>query len=262
MRLRHQADRPKYSAAFYSGHKDGALKSAQVIVPWLIDLFDPHSVVDVGCGSGVWLSVFQKNGLGDFVGLDGTWVQPEQLEIPRENFRHVELSSPLNLERKFDLVVSLEVGEHLPHGKAAQFVSSLTSLGPVVVFSAAVPCQGGTGHVNEQWPDYWISLFKSEGYVAVDCLRGRFWHEDQVSPWYLQNTFCYVREDRLTSYPNVLEAGRKYSMNCEPLVHPRQFTLRVEELSNPDNYSLRKIATAAPRLVRRSLVGRLHRLMK
>ncbi len=262
MSYRRRNKQVNYSEEFYDGHKIDSLSSAEIIVPWLIELFNPQSIVDVGCGSGVWLSVFQRSGLKDFLGLDGSWVQSEQLEIPPAKFRQVELDRPFNLEQKFDLVVSLEVAEHLPSPSAEQFVSSLTKLGPAIVFSAAIPYQGGTGHVNERWPSYWIKMFKKEGYSVVDCLRGRFWYEEKIAPWYIQNVFFFIHEDCLDSYPSVSEAERKYSMSCKPLVHPRQFTLRVEELSNPQNYSLRKIALAVPSIMKRSLTTRLSRYMK
>ena len=53
----------------------------------------------------------------------------------------------------------------------------LTSLAPVVVFSAASAYQGGIHHVNEQWPTYWAALFAEHGLVAVDSLRKDLWRE-------------------------------------------------------------------------------------
>ena len=67
------------------------------------------------------------------------------------------------MNRKFDLVLSLEVAEHLPSECAEAFVESLVNLGPVILFSAAIPYQGGENHVNEQWPEYWVGVLSGEG---------------------------------------------------------------------------------------------------
>ena len=70
----------------------------------------------------------------------------------------------------------LEVAEHIPPECADIFVESLTwGLAPVIMFSAAVPGQGGTLHLNEQWPAYWASKFAQHGYVLIDCLRPQLW---------------------------------------------------------------------------------------
>ena len=135
-----------------------------------------------------------------------------------------DLAQPLRLRRTFDLVVSLEVAEHLPQRSADAFVESLTSLGPVVLFSAAIPLQGGRGHVNEQWPHYWAHLFERRGYAALDCVRRRVWEDDDVQWWYAQNTILYVRCDRLES-----SAALKRELDAAPatpplsLVHPKKY---------------------------------------
>src|SRR6185436_10775009 len=92
----------------------GARSSAQVIIPLVMELLPVQSVVDLGCGIGTWLSVFRERGACDFLGIDGDYVEIDQLEIPRECFWPHDLRQPLNLERRFDLAVSLEVAEHLP----------------------------------------------------------------------------------------------------------------------------------------------------
>src|SRR4029077_19644174 len=109
-------------------------------------------------------------GARDILGLDGDYVSREKLAIPAQNFMAMDLTGPISVERTFDLVVSLEVAEHLPADCSSGFVDALTRLGPVVLFSAAAPYQGGAQHVNEQWPEYWAKLFSRKGYLPVDCL--------------------------------------------------------------------------------------------
>ena len=114
------------------------------------------------------------------------------LEIPTDRFLALNLSQPLPIKQQFDLVVSLEVAEHLPCECAKVFVESLVKLGPVILFSAAVPFQGGTNHVNEQWPEYWAKLFQEQGYVAIDCIRNKIWQNDRVKWYYAQNILVFA----------------------------------------------------------------------
>jgi SAM-dependent methyltransferase len=181
-----------YSPAFYKQFDDAVSRSARVCVPLILELLQPRSVVDVGCGIGQWLGEFTARGVEDYLGIDGPHVQAEQLRIPRERFRAHDLSQPLRLERRFELALSLEVAEHLPARQAAGFVDLLTRAAPAVVFSAAVPAQGGFGHVNEQWPWYWKQLFAVRGYVQLDPFRKALWRDPEVACYYQQNLFLYV----------------------------------------------------------------------
>jgi len=119
------------------------LKSAEIVVPIVLDLIKPKSVVDVGCGRGEWLYVFQRQGISDILGIDGEWVDKNKLLIPKESFLTSTLEHPLRINRTFDLVVSLEIAEHLPEKSAEMFIETLTTLGPVILFPAAIPLQGG-----------------------------------------------------------------------------------------------------------------------
>ena len=148
-----------YDEKFFRNLEKGSLQSAKEIVPLVVRFLQPASVVDVGCGTGAWLSVFKEQGIRDILGVDGDYVNLDSMFIPKEAFQPHDLTRPLKINRKFDLVVSLEVAEHLPSNCAETFVESLTGLGSVVIFSAAIPYQGGQNHVNEQWQDYWKKLF-------------------------------------------------------------------------------------------------------
>jgi hypothetical protein len=169
---------------------------------------------------GTWLRAFSELGVEDIAGIDGDYVSDELLVIPREKFLGKDLTQPINLNRRFDLVVSLEVAEHLPSEAAANFVETLTKHGSIVLFSAAVPGQDGTNHQNEQWPEYWDSLFAVHGYRCVDCLRGLLWNDDRVDWWYRQNILLFVAEDalpRFTAFVSTTENERKRPLD---LVHP------------------------------------------
>ena len=84
-----------------------------------------------------------------------------------------DLTHPLQLDRQFDLVLSLEVAEHIPAGRAATFIDSLVRHGDAILFSAAIPRQGGEQHINCQWPSWWAELFTQRGYQTFDLVRPR-----------------------------------------------------------------------------------------
>jgi SAM-dependent methyltransferase len=214
---------PPYSQRFYASAQGPSQSSAEVIVPLVLRLVEPRSVIDVGCGTGEWLAVFISHGVADVWGVDGPWVQTSGLHFPADRFQVYELRNPLRLARRFDLVVSLEVAEHLPAASAGTFVDSLTRLGPVVLFSAAIPHQRGTGHHNEQWPAYWSALFRQRGFEPIDYIRRQVWNETAVCPWYAQNTLLFVHADLLRDdcLPELQNAYAAHGgADPLPLVHP------------------------------------------
>jgi SAM-dependent methyltransferase len=219
-----------YTEDFFSYNEELSRQSASVMVPLILELVHARSVIDVGCGTGEWLSVFWENGIEDIWGIDGPYVNPNQLKIPRERFIPTNLEQPFRMDRKYELVVSLEVAEHLSRRSAHTFVGSLTELGPVVLFSAAIPHQGGVNHANEQWPEYWAKLFNRQGYIVIDALRKRVWSEEKVQWWYAQNTLLFVAREQLRDYPLLSKEYEMYN-TASPLsiVHPKLFLEALEK---------------------------------
>ena len=197
----------QYAVDFYSYLAPLALRSAQRVAPRLRDALDIRSVVDFGCGQGAWLSVWRAAG-ATVLGLDGPYVDRDRLLIAKEEFRAADLGEPIDLGRRFDLVQSLEVAEHLPETKAAQFVETLCRHGDLVLFSAAVPGQGGEQHLNEQPLAYWRARFAANRFVALDYLRPRIAADREIQWWYRYNTLLYVRDARLAALPEGLRAAR------------------------------------------------------
>jgi SAM-dependent methyltransferase len=212
-----------YTPKYYASLDERTRRSAAEIVPIVIELVHPRDVVDVGCGIGVWLSVFQEFGVSDIWGVDGAWVDQAMLKIPAERFSAHDLGQALRLERKFDLAVSLEVAEHLSPHCAEPFVQSLTGLAPIVLFSAAIPFQGGADHQNEQWPEYWVDHFGRHGFTVIDCVRKRIWNNERVAWWYAQNTLIFARLDQLNRYPVLQREHELTSPWPLSVVHPRKY---------------------------------------
>jgi hypothetical protein len=137
--------------------------------------------------------------------VDGDYVNPSQLYIPPERFIPADLAKPLKVEDRYDLAVSLEVAEHLDPRAGGQLIITLTSLAPLVLFSAAAPGQGGIGHVNEQWPRYWRSLFEARGFKMLDILRPLIREDRRVAWWYRQNIALFAGEAAISANPKLQE---------------------------------------------------------
>jgi hypothetical protein len=172
--------------------------------------------------------VFKEYDIEDIWGIDSEHVNKTMLEIPEERFRSCDLKQPFSIEQQFDLVISLEVAEHLPSDCAETFIGCLTKLGPIIIFSAAIPFQAGIHHVNEQWPEYWAELFHQEGYVAIDCLRRKIWNNESVAWWYAQNILMFAAQEQLEHHPR-LKTEYEFAGTAQlSLVHPKKYLACIE----------------------------------
>lgn len=183
-----------YDKQFYCDQAPESLKSAAAVVPILCERFAPKRVIDVGCGVGTWLNQFVAVGVEEVQGVDGEYVDKEQLCIDHRQFRALDVSQPLPPLGRFDLAITLEVAEHLPPERSESFVEDLTTLADVVVFSAAIPGQGGKNHINERWQDEWALMFAKRGYRCDDFLRPLIWNNPNVACWYKQNIVVYIKQ--------------------------------------------------------------------
>jgi SAM-dependent methyltransferase len=172
------------------------LQAPLEIVPLLMDLLHPSFVVDVGCGTGTFMQVFKQHGV-KVLGIDGAWCDHELLfkNIEPEEFVERDLEQPLNVAQKADLVVCLEVAEHLSAERADSFVGDLTAMADIVLFSAAIPGQGGDHHLNEQWLPYWVGKFGVRGFKCYDVMRPRIWENEKVFWWYRQNMVLFAKDE-------------------------------------------------------------------
>lgn len=190
-------------------------KAANEVVPYIIQLLEPKSVVDVGCGICTWLKIFEDNGVDDVLGIDGDYVDKSLLKINEDKFVDFDLEQLYKSEHKFDLAISLEVAEHLNIQSADVFIKTLTGLSETIIFSAAIPNQGGQNHINEQAPKYWIEKIRNEGFELFDVLRPVFWDNEKVDWWYRQNMLLFTKREDLKIKLDSLE-----SFIGKHLVHP------------------------------------------
>lgn len=239
----------KYDSQFYANNLDGSTAGARKLLPIIAETFGPKSYLDVGCGTATWLKTARSFGVEEVFGVDGPWAA-ESLVISQDHFRAIDLNQPFDLGRKFDIAASLEVAEHVQPESADIFVENLTKHADLVLFGAAAPYQGGTGHVNEQWPSYWIEKFASRNFICFDMVRWKLWNDRAVEPWYSQNTFIFINSAR----PDLLAKAEAVSprvtaADAVAVIHPQLWTWQVRYPDNRIPDDMRLILTVSRRVV-------------
>ena len=248
-----KSDASAYPLTKYEEWLPGAYRSARIILPSVVGLIGPSSVVDVGCGVGAWLRVCSDLGISVIRGIDGDYVPRNLLQIPEMQFSAVELHSKWPELGQFDLALCLETAEHLDPEAAEGLIANLASVSQVIVFSAAIPFQGGDDHRNEQWPDYWVAKFTKHGYVSIDCIRPSIADESSVEWWYRQNIFVAASPSAIAVNPLLAQLAERhgppmrrvtwecYESNCNYWKH----------LANTNGHSLSSlVANAGKRIIR------------
>lgn len=251
----------RYDSSFYDETLLTSERSARHIVPLIMQLLNVSSVVDFGCGTGSWLGQFYVRQVKDLLGIDYSSISYEALQIPGKYLRKENIGQPMDFDRQFDLAMSLEVAEHLPESSAATLVSNLVKAAPIVLFSGAIPHQGGTNHINEQWPEYWAELFAEHDYVPVDALRETLWNDDNVAYWYAQNLIFYVKRDCLNNYPALKPFIASTNPKFLTRIHPKVYVRNYKMLKNPMLVCARLGWNLLPRPIRIRLIKPLNKFI-
>jgi cyclopropane fatty-acyl-phospholipid synthase-like methyltransferase len=210
-----------YNDNFYDYHFQDSINSAQELIPLFLKYFKPKSVLDVGCGLGTWLSVFEEYNCEIF-GIDGDNVDIKKLIIHKNKFKPLDLNLSYNLNKKFDLVISLEVAEHILPENAEIFIDSICSHSDIVLFSAAIPGQEGTMHYNEQNNEYWEEKFNKNEYQCIDFFRHKIWNNKEISWWYRQNILIFIKKSEINN-PKYMLIVKEISNNLNTYIHPELF---------------------------------------
>jgi len=216
-----------YDKSFYERRSQEQKSDIKLILVELLKMF-PHikSAVDIGCGPGGWLAAIEQLGIKEILGVDGPWVPQESLMIQPEMFVAHNLNESFPLLRRYDLAISLEFAEHLLQERADAFVNFLTNTSDIILFSAAIPMQGGTNHYNEQWPSYWANLFRQYGFIFVDLLRWKFWNYENIPVWYRQNIFIIVKQNMVSNNEQLLSYFANSSDVIFDVVHPEWYIIK------------------------------------
>ena len=204
---------------------------ARKILDILFDVYYPNSILDVGCGLGTFLSVAREKGVERIRGLEGEWLDPNRIQIDKEKIILMNLENGFSLQENYELVICLEVAEHLQESSAEIFINSIVSHAPVVLFSAAIPHQGGVHHVNEQFPDYWSTIFLKYDYLPIDFIRERIWKDNDFFQYHLhhcQNIMVFAHRDLIENNKQLNALRECNSKKQLSIVHPEIYLSRLK----------------------------------
>lgn len=211
-----------YSEEFYDKSEDTSKKAAEIIMPYILSKIKPKSIVDFGCGEGIWLQVIkQLQDQIEILGIDGEYINRKELKIPEKCFVPANLERKISLSKKYDLAMTLEVAEHLDERASDIFIDNITRASDNVLFSAAIPGQGGVNHVNEQWQEYWIKKFEARGSSVDTSLRNLLWNEQQIVPWRRQNILFFTKRCLVPIMPE---------KSIYNVVHPDMYSSIIKKL--------------------------------
>lgn len=238
-----------YDSEFYKMIAE-IIPDERQIIPYVLEQIKPTSIVDFGCGEGRWIKEAKKNNPDiKVLGLDGYYVNRDKLLISRDEFMEVDLRERIELGQKYDLAISTEVAEHIEKEYADVFVDNLVRASDCILFSAAIPGQGGEHHVNEQWQSYWVKKFESRGYETDVSIRNYFWNDDCINCWRRQNLLMFSKNRKINAKSDIVD-----------VVHPSMLKYCVDayrqEMGASIGYMLRSPEiTEAIRKALESLVG-------
>lgn len=194
------------------------------ILDIIFDIVSPSSVVEMGCGKAGWLAAARKLGAKEIVGYDIPEIDISERQIRPEEFIPADLSQKIAFEKRYDLAISTEVAEHIPAKKAFNFIENLTLAAPVVLFSASPPYQGGLGHTNENWVEYWNQMFQKLNFQCFDFIRDKVWHKSEIPYYYRQNILVFCEESIAHTFK---KHGYSASEDPKSIIHPEMLIKAV-----------------------------------
>jgi len=184
----------KHSSSFYTKDLEEQLQyhqaSAVKYLKEITRVVPIKSIIDFGTGPGAWLRAAHDCGIGQIIGI-------EKHYQPKIDFEAEIISQDVceKVNRKVDLIICIEVAEHIHPEKSQVLINNLTECGDLILFGAASERQSGDGHINCRKQSFWSQQFFKKGYRLVDFYRSRFWNDPAVTKNYVQNTFLFVREN-------------------------------------------------------------------
>jgi hypothetical protein len=155
-----------YSTAFHKAIESDELPQAVRVADYIQKYIKPSVFYDFGCSTGLYLREVKKRlptieSRGFEFSKDAVAVAlcPDVIET--------DLTLPLSLEKQPNtLGLCLEVLEHIEDTHWKEVLTNLTKTCNTLIFSAALPGQGGTGHINCRPRIDWIRRFHELGWVV------------------------------------------------------------------------------------------------
>jgi 2-polyprenyl-3-methyl-5-hydroxy-6-metoxy-1,4-benzoquinol methylase len=158
-----------YNNKFYNHENQDTIlqDTPKLLAEYIAENYSPESVIDVGCGTGIYLQELAKFKINVF-GIDGSPAAFKNFRLDHKLFKLSDIAKPMKVDKKYSAALCFEVAEHIPNRSSNQLVENLAPLADLIFFSAAPKGQGGIGHINEQDSDFWIALFKQAGFNYQD----------------------------------------------------------------------------------------------
>ena len=216
-----------YDQCWHTRFETDSSVAAAKILRYVVEIFSPESCLDLGAGAGNWTKCAMSLGITDFRAVDGPWTDVSQLRVDRDYFLSHDLSQGLDLNRKFDLAISLEAAQYMSPEGGVTLVRTATDHANVILFSSAVPFQGGN-NVTERWQSYWSQLFEDRGFQSFDLIRPRFWRDRSIAYYYRQNTLIYVNtNDAKALKAASLARSEQFNATVLDLIHPEKWEMLI-----------------------------------
>lgn len=188
-----------YDNKFFQNTIKLEAESAAQFVALILKYYHPKSIVDIGCGAGIYLNEFAKKGIKNLLGIDGSPAASEEFLLSKDKLIIFDLAQKYNFKEKYDLALCLEVAEHLEKHDADTLVKTISEASDNIIFSAAVCGQGprSIGHINEQPPEYWIKKFKENNFIYLESQTEemkREMKEKEVVWWIVNNLMVFKKK--------------------------------------------------------------------
>lgn len=210
----------------FEGHdagRDRRIANGRMLAGVIYPIFKPKSVIDLGCGLGFFLSGMQSHG-SMVLAVDNDWVKDLQTAVPLDTYTFHDLNTPFKSSKRYALATSFEVAEHLEPARSEPLVKELCALSDRVVFGAAIPRQGGKGHINLRWQSEWAEMFAAEGYDCYDAVRPAMVDQPESYFWFRQNALVYIKRGK--PVPAAVK-GRKISPDAANMVCRNLFNRKM-----------------------------------
>lgn len=177
----------------------------------IVNDLQPKTVLDAGCAMGHLVAALRDRGVEAY-GIDiSEYAVTHAREDIREYCFQGSLAEPMpkGLPERFDLVVSIEVLEHLYTEDGEKAIANLCKLTDAIIFSSTPDDFSDPTHLNVQQREYWARLFAQNGFLDDLVYR----------PKYLTyHAVCYRRRE------NMLRQIQDYERN----IHQTEDAYRCE----------------------------------
>jgi len=159
-----------YNDTFYDNQNQNEVlgSTPDLVANYLIGSFQPASVIDFGCGTGIYLQALARHDI-EVMGIDASPAAVKNFRLRPDQIIIKDLTQPLLLGKKYDCALCFEVAEHIPHEYSENLIANLCRVSDLIIFSAAAKGQGGIGHINEQAPEFWRPLFEQHGFACLEA---------------------------------------------------------------------------------------------